>query len=106
ARSYADRGIERVAEPLIGEQRARRTRRTGRIDRRVAHVVALRKVRRAEEFQLQQEVAMTKEKNPFTPASQAVKDRLLRERVPDLDLTATDLPADAIYRVLARDSEA
>lgn len=103
-RSYADRGIDREPEPLIGEERAARWRRTRRADRRLASVAATRALRRVTENQLTWEVEMAKRKTPFSEPKQEIKDRLLRERIPDLDLSATGLDRDAIYRVVARDN--
>src|SRR5690606_34939428 len=52
----------------------------------------------------QQEVEMARQKAPFDQPKQAIKERLIRERVPDLDLSAAGLDRDAIYRVVARDN--
>lgn len=113
-RSYAERQDGRMPEPPIGEREMARWRRQQAASRRggppphpsrrLRAVAAVRTLKREQNKLLEQEVAMAKEiagisKIPFAQPKQEIKDRLLRERFPDLDMRRAGIAHDAIYRV-------
>jgi len=102
ARSYAERGVDRAAEPTMGERDARRYARNRRPSARQRHVGALRALHKIENQILEMECNMVKEtKIPYAGSRQKVKLELLRERLPpDLDLSPYK---DAVYMVDVRD---
>jgi hypothetical protein len=113
ARSHADRGVIRRPEPRIGEGRLaahRKRLRKGKRsrDRRMAHANAVRALRAVETAAMEVAMAIETEtatgfgaKRAANPAKDDIKARILRQRVPDVDLS--DLPADALYMVKSRD---
>jgi hypothetical protein len=115
ARSYAERGVVRLPEPKLGEGRLaahRKRRKKGEHsrDRRLAHANAVRALRKAETEAMEIEMAIETEspsafgaKRPSTAAKSDIKVKLLRQRVPDVDLGA--LPEDALYMIKARDGK-
>lgn len=113
-RSYAERGDDRIAEPKIGEREMARWRRqlaahraegpAARGSRRLGEVAAVRKLKREQNSLLEEEIAMVNEsmgisRIPYAQDKQAVKDRLLKERFPDLDLRGAGITPDSVYRV-------
>ncbi|BAI72026.1 Ti-type conjugative transfer relaxase [Azospirillum sp. B510] len=99
ARSYAERGLDRQAEPKMGERAAQRHRRQRerhardptapppRPSARQRHVGAIRALRKTENALLELETEMVKaDKKDSSAAKQEIKVNLLRERLgPDLD---------------------
>lgn len=93
-----------LSEPRIGETAAARYRRDGRPSSNQRLAGAIRAARRAETQAFEQEVVMVKEsmgisRVPYAQDRQAVKDRLLRERFPDLSISRAGIAHDSIYRV-------
>jgi hypothetical protein len=103
-RSNADRGIGRQPEPKIGETRMAVYRRNSRArdptrDRRLHHVSAIRQLRNTEKklLETELEIEMKAPKIAFKKQKQDIKTELLKQRVPDIDLSK--MPDDAVYRV-------
>jgi hypothetical protein len=115
ARSHAERGINRQPEPKVGEgrfaaHRKRRAKGEPSRDRRLAHANVVRALRAAETEAMEIEMAIESEtatafgaKRPSTAAKSDIKVKLLRQRVPDVDLSG--LPTDALYMIKSRDGQ-
>lgn len=117
-KSWADLGVDRVAEPDMGEERVKKFRRQGKHDRRTRLVQSVRATRIQEN-----ELTATEEKimetNPTHQARNGIrprtkadfKTRLLRERFPDLskvegwaaNLHFIDTSDPALTKIATRD---
>jgi hypothetical protein len=108
SKSYRSRDIvDRVAEPKLGENRVSAMRRKSQKghdirDRRLHAVVAQRRARRAENDLLKTNMEMEKMRTETNAREQPknVKLALLKERIPDLELTS--LSPDLVHMVDVR----